>query len=275
MERILYATDFSENSERALPHAWQIAMAHDAELVMLHVMEIPTLWQHPDKAEPLEMEKDVVKDAERRLKEMFKRHADHGKVTFVLVEGISVTKTILSETKARCAELVIVGTRGESRLKESLMGSTTMTLIRKCPVPVLAVPEGSTSKTFKKVLYASDFNKEDPEAIERLAALSAPLGSKISIVHIAVPGEQETELSKDELFDLIKKRLPDTQFDLEVRLSQDLPGTLDEFVRMGGFDMLAMLEKERVSLLDRLFHRDLVKRMEFHARLPILCFNAR
>jgi hypothetical protein len=39
--------------------------------------------------------------------------------------------------------------------------------------------------------------------------------------------------------------------------------------------MLAMLEKERVSLLDRLFHRDLVKRMEFHARLPILCFNAR
>ena len=130
MERILYATDFSDNSERALPHACRLAQLHGIELVMLHVFDIPTFWQHSDTPEPMEMEMHAAEEAERRLRVMFTRQAVHGMATFVAVESTHVSKTIVSETLLRGAGLVVVGTHGASALKEALMGRNTRTLIR-------------------------------------------------------------------------------------------------------------------------------------------------
>jgi nucleotide-binding universal stress UspA family protein len=46
LSRILYCTDFSENSERALGYAISVAAEYDAELTLLHVLEeIPTPGQ--------------------------------------------------------------------------------------------------------------------------------------------------------------------------------------------------------------------------------------
>lgn len=274
MHRILYATDFSANSENAFPHALRLATAHDAELLMLHVFDVPTFWQHPDTPDPLEIERQTVEESERRLRELYARHAGHGKVGFAAAGGVSVHRTILSETVAREAGMVVVGTRGASGAREALIGSTTMALVRECPVPVLAVPEGASSPSFEKVLFASDLQEEDVDAIERLVALTAPLNTRIALAHVAVPGELEIESRMEGLLRDLRSRLPDSSFETDTLFSDDLSGTIDDIVRKGGFDVLAMLEKERVSLLDRLFHRDLVRRMEFHGRLPILSLNA-
>ena len=39
------------------------------------------------------------------------------------------------------------------------------------------------------------------------------------------------------------------------------------------FDMLVMLEKERFGFIDKWFHDDLVRKMEFRTSIPLLSFN--
>jgi nucleotide-binding universal stress UspA family protein len=275
LDRILYATDFSENSERAFPHAWRLAAMHDAELLILHVYDVPTFWQYPDTPDPLEIEREAVEESVKRLREMYARHAGHGKVGFAAAGGVSVHGAILNEAVTKGAGLVVVGTRGASGVKEALIGSIAMALVRESQVPVLAVPEGASSPSFEKLLYASDLQEEDADVIERLVALTAPMGTRIAVAHVAVPGEMGSESRMEGLLRDLRSRMPHVFFETDTRFSDDLSGTIDDILGKGGFDMLAMLEKERVSLLDRLFHRDLVRRMEFHSRLPILSFNAR
>ena len=44
MKKILYATDFSKNAKMAFNFALRIAEKHHAELIMLHVFDIPPIW---------------------------------------------------------------------------------------------------------------------------------------------------------------------------------------------------------------------------------------
>ena len=79
----------------------------------------------------------------------------------------------------------------------------------------------------------------------------------------------------DWLVGQVKRKSPGIGLEYEIRYSDNLVETLDDILGKGGFDILAMLEKERVSLLDRFSHKDLVKRMVFHSRVPLLSFKPR
>ncbi len=49
-------------------------------------------------------------------------------------------QAILSEVKQRRATGIVVGTRGQNLLQETVLGSTSMTLIRQASCPVMIVP---------------------------------------------------------------------------------------------------------------------------------------
>ena len=50
IRRILCPLDFSESSEHALLYAREFARAHDAELLLLHVVELPVTYLAADVA---------------------------------------------------------------------------------------------------------------------------------------------------------------------------------------------------------------------------------
>ena len=47
--------------------------------------------------------------------------------------------------------MLIVGTRGKSRIKEVILGSTTKALVKHSPIPVMAIPENTDQKDFDKI----------------------------------------------------------------------------------------------------------------------------
>ena len=70
MKKILYATDFSKNAEKAFHYALKIAEKHRTELIMLHVFDIPPIWGHPQTNYPIELTKEASKSWKRSLKEL-------------------------------------------------------------------------------------------------------------------------------------------------------------------------------------------------------------
>lgn len=273
MKKILYATDFSENAEKAFPHALKLAQQHHASLIMLHVFAIPTSWDYPHTEDAKEMERQAIREAEKALKALYARYAKGVEVHYMTKENSSVIKGILAIMKETAPDLLVLGTRGKSKWKEALFGSTTMALVKKSPVPVLAIPEKATVSNFKNVLYATDFYEEDIIALRQMMTILQPFAPRIMVAHVSTPKEYKGEEKMEWFKDMVKEIVDYEDMKFELLLSDDIYEELNQFINRYKFDLLVMFEKERRGIIDRLFHHDLVKVMEFHLDMPLLSFG--
>ncbi|EMA42608.1 universal stress protein [Halobiforma nitratireducens] len=129
--RLLYATDFSENADRAfesfsyLRHATQ-------EATLVHV-ETP---KDPDPTED---------DPERRLAELAERLEEWGIETRVDVRRGDPSGEILAAESEFEPTTILVGSRGHSRLRRLLLGSVSEEVVARADGNVMLVPPTRTA----------------------------------------------------------------------------------------------------------------------------------
>jgi len=143
MERILLATDFSENSKWALTYALSFAKQYNAKLFILHVIQQPSY--------PLGMYAEISFDAmdkfNRNVSEVTAQEMKDlseselkGFQNFeaIIVNGIPFLE-IIRTAREKEVDLIVVGTHGRTGLDHVLFGSTAEKVVRKAPCPVLSV----------------------------------------------------------------------------------------------------------------------------------------
>jgi nucleotide-binding universal stress UspA family protein len=130
LNRILFCTDFSENSQRALDHALSVSDEYTAELILLHVLE--------DTAALVDLE-EAEATALRRLDEMVSRNGrEADKIKTIVRKGRAYEEIIQLASEMR-ADIVVMSMRGRTALDLALFGSTSYRVIQLGPSPVLAV----------------------------------------------------------------------------------------------------------------------------------------
>lgn len=273
MKKILFATDFSNNANKAFSFALSLAEKHRADLIMIHVFDITTVWTYPYTNDIFELKTQAKKSWERSLQDFFDHYDTKVKASCVAIENQSVVQGIISAIKEYKPQLVVTGTKGKNPVKELLLGGTTKALVRKSPVPVLAVPEYAELKDYDKVLYTTDFREVDLKALEDLIELVRPFEPEIKVLHMSTDNEFERLEKMEWLKDLVNDAVSYPAISFELVLSDDIFNTLNRYMTENDFDLLVMLEKERSGIIDKLFHQDLVSRMEFRTWIPLLSYN--
>jgi nucleotide-binding universal stress UspA family protein len=130
LKKILFCTDFSEHSERALQYALSLAMEYNAELTLLHILEnVPTKAEIESRTAKVlrELEMPIPNDA-----------GNWCKIKPAVRAGKAFEEIILLANEAQ-TDLIIMGVRGRNALDLALFGSTTQRVIQLGPCPVLAV----------------------------------------------------------------------------------------------------------------------------------------
>lgn len=146
---IVAAVDFSETSALALARAARFAARDGAELHVLHVFAAPWHQLHyraPTPLAPPHLQKQYRDGLERRLAE-FARPAIEAhaglKVRTVCHDYNGHRSGIVEYAKSVAADLILLGTRGRTNLRDILLGSTAEKALEESPCSVLAVkPEG-------------------------------------------------------------------------------------------------------------------------------------
>ena len=130
LNRILFCTDFSENSERALNYAVSATAEYDAELTLLHVLEeVPS----PAKTE------EAIAAATEQLNKLIPPEA---RKTLKIKTAVRVGKPyrqIIQLALEAQVDIVAMGVRGRGALDLAVFGSTTYRVMQLGPCPVLAV----------------------------------------------------------------------------------------------------------------------------------------
>ena len=142
IKRILWPTDFSEPSYRALKTAEELAQNFSAELVLLHVVPpipvIPTggsLEGIFSASYPLEMESQ----AREALRKVVEQDISGKTKTEALVVHGNVSGEIVNVAKKENADVIVMATHGSTGWQRFVFGSVAEKVIRMAHCPVLSI----------------------------------------------------------------------------------------------------------------------------------------
>lgn len=101
IERILFATDFSEGSRHALYYAIGLAEEHDATLTLLHVVQVPSL--------PTNVSDELVAESEKKLRNLLTpENTPSKKPVFLTLVGFPADQ-ILAVANRENVNLIVMG----------------------------------------------------------------------------------------------------------------------------------------------------------------------
>jgi len=137
-DRILLATDGSEAAAAAVEMAIDLAAENDAILQVLYVADTTsysTVTLGGEVADVLEHEgEDVTQAVENHA-------AEAGVETVGAVRQGRPWEEIVEYGETIDADVIVMGTRGESGFAQALLGSVTDRVLRSSSIPVFVVPE--------------------------------------------------------------------------------------------------------------------------------------
>jgi hypothetical protein len=129
-----------------------------------------------------------LQQIEKRLKTIIAKHKlKNVEISHDMSKGGAVN-AILNEIENYKPGVIVIGTRGSELEGLRSFGSVTSSLISKVDIPMLTVPKDFDAYLFKapkRILFATNFEHADTQALQRLVTFVKPFKSKIYCVHAA------------------------------------------------------------------------------------------
>ena len=143
IRKILVPTDLSPEGERAFPAVAELALQSHAAVLLLHVVENPSLSSAGAGPFPLHMLPGTVQEVQRVQELLEQRRGSFPKGVEVSVEALvapSVPQAIAHHAQRNDCDLIALSSHGRSGFRRLVLGSVAEAVLRHSPVPVLVFP---------------------------------------------------------------------------------------------------------------------------------------
>jgi len=142
-KRILVPLDFTDSSVTALNYAIPLALRSGGKLVLLHVVQFPTMPTPAVTGGALGQVKDAHKaltlEAKSRLEEIARETCAPGLVIHQAVTvGVAWDEIVKAAKRLEC-DLVVISSHGHTGLLRMLASNTAEHVVRAATCPVLCV----------------------------------------------------------------------------------------------------------------------------------------
>lgn len=197
IERILCPTDLSTQSDEALRYAVALAHAYEANLLLLHCIDIKT----PNA--------EVREGVHRSLEQAFSSHSgptqthDINRQILAIENVKDVGESITHQARIHRADLIVMRSRRRPRAAV-LLGSTAETVARTAPCPVLVTHPNETEWVglsgeidLNRVLIAHDFSRDSELALKYGCSVAQEYQAELHLLSVIdnTAGQSEPELA--------------------------------------------------------------------------------
>lgn len=139
LKRLLLPTDFSESARHAFLYALSLAQKYDAELHLLHVIEVLPSG-YTSELFPGAMTRvieEISGYARAEMSKLVDEARQQGRPPRDrIVQGKPAAEIIRVAAEDE-VDMIVIGSHGRGALSHALFGSTTERVVRKAPCPVL------------------------------------------------------------------------------------------------------------------------------------------
>ncbi len=275
MKQILVPTDFSEQAENALKLAAEMAKANNADLLVLHVVEIPGQQNFSttgdlDYADPMEalFVKKMIEKGEAQLNELHNRSELQGVNLKVNIKAGNAYYNISDIIASYEPDLIVMGTSGATGAEEIIIGSNTEKVVRNAKCPVLSLKKEVKLKSLDDILFASNMKDEGLDLVKSLQNIVKHSNAKIHLLRVNTPGKFE---GSAKTMNAMKAYVEKNGLKAEQHIynSDSEEEGIMEFAKQNNIDMIAMGTHGRKGLM-HLFSGSIAEDVVNHSKIPVL-----
>lgn len=271
MKNILVPTDFSENSIRALKYAQVLFGSEECNFYILYV---GTLLDTKNDAETMQYANGDSDNTKRKLADLVKETRQHSPEAnhffFPLHEYGFFIPTIKKHLSEQNIDLIVMGTKGASGIKEKVVGTNTGDVITKVQCNTLVVPTQVELSKPREIAFPTDLNIFYSLKMLRPMIEMVNRGkSQFRIMHALQAGDQLTEEQKNNkeyLLDFMKETFPDS-YSFHTITNKKVKSAIQCFVESREIDMMFMVAKN-LNFIQQILFDSIVEQISFHTKIP-------
>jgi len=278
MKKILVPVDYSKTSATAFDVAFDIAKKSGAEIIAMNVVEEITTesyrvtgeWHKADWEDRI-FTFELLKKSKVQLEKL----VNDPKYAAVKITGEQRVgnpyhgiTTIVTEKKV---DLVVMGTRGHTKLEEMVIGTNTEKVVRHARCPVLTVHKKPATTNFKNIVYATSMSPEE-EVFSRFVKKTQQMyDSTIHLVRINTPADFQRDTAVRGAMEKFAKKLGLKNYTLNIYndLSEEM-GVI-YFSDSIDADLIAMATHGRTGFA-HVMAGSIAEDVVGHSKRPVLTF---
>lgn len=196
LRRVRVPVDFSPQSLKTLRYAKRLGERFEAKLHLVHVVPPPPASLPQRTPLPLNFSQEMAANAREQLRKLAAEVSLPMRPTLYSVRTGAIADEIRTVARLTRAELIAIATRGHTGLKRAFLGSTTESVLRNAPCPVLVVRENKRRSTkqprqkagaalhFRKILIPLDFSEPSRLGLEYALGFAQQFHATVVLFHV-------------------------------------------------------------------------------------------
>lgn len=277
MKRIVVPHDFSVQAQAALEVAVVIAKQTGAEIILTHIIETPVrayadaVTGSASYVLDSELLAEDRESAKRKLAMLTRSFSGVKFLVSVLArDGESISEKLLEKN----ADLIVMGTKGASGLKEIFVGSNTEKVVRHAECPVLTVHEGIAEYKIKNIVFPVDLRSLNKETAKKIKEFAQLFGAKVHLLYVITPATLEHRSDIQKEFAIYKPKYGFDTFDHHIVEATSEEVGIINFATSNKADLIVMPTHGRIGL-SHLFMGSITEDVVNHSPIPVLSFKSK
>ncbi|GAB5538888.1 MAG: universal stress protein [Salibacteraceae bacterium] len=270
MKTIIIPTDFSDNALRAFDYA-RALFGDDPKYVLLNTYVEP----RSTSASMVSL-RDILHEGSveglSELSHQIKNGPNPPPNFETLSEYGDPENAICNAARIHKADLIVMGTKGATGLKEVFMGSVAAGVFQNATCPVIAVPNDAVLRAPKNVLLAADLKSDIEESHKMLLAniIEKNHGS-LSILTVDTNGDDISVEEAEHGYD-IHVQFQNLEHAFDVVDSEDPESAILEYSKVNEMDMIVTIPRKS-GWLKRLIGKSISEKLAEHSNIPVLALK--
>src|ERR1051326_3073269 len=283
LNRILVPLDGSVTAEAILPHVRRLLYRHDSEVILVRAVDPPVSEGQISIIDTtLGAAREYIAGKKERLEK------DGVRVKSIVRMG-PAAGTILEVAEEEDATLIALATHGRTGVKRALFGSVAEIVLRKSPVPALAVrpfwsyellPPGKTEiEPVRNILVPTDGSPRAMAALWPAIEMARLFEARLVFLRVLVPAKNgdkpvDEAAAKASLKEFAEAAEAEGVSTLTVLEKGEAAKAIIDNARFYGCDLIAMATHGR-SGISRLVVGSVTEQVLREATLPLLVVRAK
>lgn len=279
MKKILVPTDFSKAAQTATEVARDIAKKAGSELILLHVIEEATGGSFNVEGEAkygADVEDKLftialIKKAKKQMEALVANPMFNGvKVKSELKIGTPFhgMRTIITEKKV---DLVVMGTAGQTKVEEMIIGTNTEKVVRHAKCPVLTVQKKPATTDFKSIVYATALSKDEEPFAAVVKRTQNLYDATVHLVRINTPGNFQRDAVVRKYMQDFARKLMLKNYTINIFNDMSEEEGVIYFAESINADLIAMATHGRTGFA-HVLAGSIAEEVVSHSKRPVLTF---
>jgi hypothetical protein len=281
-KKILISTNLTQNAEYTIWYGLQLGKWINAKVIIAYISEFTgnmVDMDHTNYAMPSELInlnheelKKATRESYTKTITKFKQKNEQLPETEFYFKSGNEPIVLAEMIKKMNIRLILNNRKDDEKFFEKYISDNNFRIAESVPCPVLIIPPEYDFIPVQKIIYATDYKKEDINTLKQLSKFAQYFNAHIHALHVCENLAFEKQVKKIGFEEKVQKQVGYNHIEHKVTQGKDVALNVNEFASRIHAGMISILNTNH-NFLEKIFSKPTSKELMWKTNIPIMIFS--